>query len=90
LADIIKGIQQLVTLFESAVDKNFDKFELYALKNIFNLSTGQEIKLQHESYGGSVDEDTFLDTALEEKREALLKVGVWSLTFCQQEYNRTK
>ena len=31
------GIDQVVSLFESAIDINFDKFELYVLKNIFRI-----------------------------------------------------
>ncbi|BFZ63972.1 hypothetical protein YB2330_005109 [Saitoella coloradoensis] len=32
-----QGIHQLETLLENAVDRNFDAFELYALRNIFNV-----------------------------------------------------
>lgn len=33
----MKGLHRLETLFESAVDKAFDGFELYVLRNIFNV-----------------------------------------------------
>ena len=33
--EIQKGVHQLQTLFESAVDNAFDRFELFALRNIF-------------------------------------------------------
>ncbi|GAO49776.1 Mis12-domain-containing protein [Saitoella complicata NRRL Y-17804] len=32
-----QGIHQLETLLENAVDRNFDAFELYTLRNIFNV-----------------------------------------------------
>ncbi|TGZ85555.1 Mis12-domain-containing protein [Ascodesmis nigricans] len=35
--EIMKGLHRLETLFESAVDKAFDGFELYVLRNIFNV-----------------------------------------------------
>ena len=35
--EIVKGTAKLETLLESQVDKNFDKFELYTLRNIFTL-----------------------------------------------------
>ena len=35
------------SLFENAVDKNFDKFEVYVLKNIFCIPKGLDIVLPH-------------------------------------------
>jgi kinetochore protein Mis12/MTW1 len=52
--EIEMGTAKLETLLENSVDKNFDKFELYALRNILNipneLSEGGWIRLRH--YGG--------------------------------------
>jgi kinetochore protein Mis12/MTW1 len=46
---IEEGLHQLETLLESTVDKNFDKFEIYVLRNI--LSVPEElagwIRLSH-------------------------------------------
>ncbi|PCH03399.1 Centromere protein Mis12 [Penicillium occitanis (nom. inval.)] len=35
--EIENGLHQLETLFESSVDKSFDKFEIYVLRNIFTV-----------------------------------------------------
>lgn len=47
--EIDEGLHQLETLLESTVDKNFDKFEIYVLRNI--LSVPEElaawIRLSH-------------------------------------------
>jgi kinetochore protein Mis12/MTW1 len=47
--EIEEGLHQLETLLESTVDKNFDKFEIYVLRNI--LSVPEElaswIRLSH-------------------------------------------
>jgi kinetochore protein Mis12/MTW1 len=52
--EIEMGTAKLETLLENSVDRNFDKFELYALRNILNipneLSEGGWIRLKH--YGG--------------------------------------
>ncbi|KAJ1820314.1 hypothetical protein LPJ56_003461 [Coemansia sp. RSA 2599] len=37
-----QAINKAETLLEHAVDKNFDKFELYALRNLFNIPQGLE------------------------------------------------
>ncbi|KAJ2508511.1 hypothetical protein IWW47_000573 [Coemansia sp. RSA 2052] len=37
-----QAINKAETLLEHAVDKNFDKFELYALRNLFNIPRGLE------------------------------------------------
>ncbi|KAI4161227.1 MAG: hypothetical protein LQ342_005018 [Letrouitia transgressa] len=36
-AEIENGVHQLETLLESTVDRNFDKFEIYTLRNIFTV-----------------------------------------------------
>ena len=35
--EIENGLHQLETLLESTVDKAFDKFEIYVLRNIFTV-----------------------------------------------------
>lgn len=35
--EIEEGLHKLETLLNSTVDKNFDKFEIYVLRNIFSL-----------------------------------------------------
>ena len=35
--EVEHGTHQLETLYENAIDRNFDAFELYALRNIFNI-----------------------------------------------------
>jgi kinetochore protein Mis12/MTW1 len=40
---------QVETLLENAVDRNFDAFELYVLRNVFNVPEEVEgyLRLQH-------------------------------------------
>ena len=51
--EIEEGLHQLETLLNSAVDRNFDKFEIYVLRNI--LSVPEEltawIQLKHYEVG---------------------------------------
>ncbi|KAF9380004.1 hypothetical protein CPB97_008624 [Podila verticillata] len=42
-----KGMHKFETLLESSVDKNFDRFELYALKNIFGVPEDVDLVLPH-------------------------------------------
>ncbi|KAI4209276.1 MAG: hypothetical protein LQ351_007776 [Letrouitia transgressa] len=48
-AEIQNGVHQLETLLESTVDRNFDKFEIYTLRNIFTVPDGlaPHIRLSH-------------------------------------------
>ena len=43
------GMAQVETLLENAVDRNFDAFELYVLRNVFNVPEEVEgyLRLQH-------------------------------------------
>src|SRR5271155_460513 len=43
------GMAQIETLLENAVDRNFDAFELYLLRNIFNVPEDVDgyLRLQH-------------------------------------------
>jgi hypothetical protein len=50
--EVEEGTLMLETLMENAVDKNFDKLEIWVLRNVFALSRGDEelvnwIKLGH-------------------------------------------
>ncbi|KAF9158550.1 hypothetical protein DFQ26_007480 [Actinomortierella ambigua] len=47
LMECAKCIHRFETLLESAVDKNFDRFELYALKNIFGVPEDVDVVLPH-------------------------------------------
>ena len=46
----MQGLDQVVTLLEAALDRNFDKFELYVLKNIFRFP--QSLVLPHHQVFG--------------------------------------
>jgi len=41
-----QGLDKVVTLLESSIDSNFDKFELYVLKNIFKIP--EHVHLPHQ------------------------------------------
>ena len=47
--ELEEGLHQLETLLESTVDKNFDKFEIYVLRNIFSVpeELAGSIRLSH-------------------------------------------
>jgi kinetochore protein Mis12/MTW1 len=47
--EIEEGLQKLETLLNSTVDKNFDKFEIYVLRNILSLPSDLTdwVQLQH-------------------------------------------
>ncbi|ODV82906.1 hypothetical protein CANARDRAFT_185658, partial [[Candida] arabinofermentans NRRL YB-2248] len=54
IEDIEKGTASLETLMEHSINKNFDKFELYALRNILSipqdLVDGGYIRLKHHDW----------------------------------------
>jgi len=65
------------TLLESAVDRNFDRFELYALKNLFGVPEKVDIVLPHYEeldFDISVEKDQKLDEELELLRSQLIAV----------------
>jgi kinetochore protein Mis12/MTW1 len=47
------GRHQLDTLFESTVDKSFDKLEIYVLRNIFTVPEDwvNDMRLGHDEVG---------------------------------------
>ncbi|OLL25695.1 Centromere protein mis12 [Neolecta irregularis DAH-3] len=49
--DPLQGVHQLETLLENAIDRNFDAFELYVLRNIFNIPADLQpwMKLAHHN-----------------------------------------
>ncbi|KAJ2079108.1 hypothetical protein H4R24_004013 [Coemansia sp. RSA 988] len=75
-----QAVNKAETLLEHAVDKNFDKFELYALRNLFNIPQGLEdyVVLPHrtsDATGGNVvyaEDEAELDKELEEVRRQLI------------------
>ncbi|KAI8325339.1 Mis12-domain-containing protein [Martensiomyces pterosporus] len=76
-----QAVNKAETLLEHAVDKNFDKFELYALRNLFNIPQGLEdyMVLPHQRHGSLTDtqnvlaeDEAALDKELEEVRRELV------------------
>ncbi|KAJ3217474.1 hypothetical protein HK099_005466, partial [Clydaea vesicula] len=59
--DFEKALAEIETLFENSVDKHFDKFELFCLKNIFSLPKDLNVVLPHY-------ETTFFDPLREMKK----------------------
>ena len=53
--EIEEGLHQLETLLESTVDKNFDKFEIYVLRNILSVpeDLASWVRLNHYEVRGS-------------------------------------
>lgn len=47
--EIEEGVHQLETLLESNVDKNFDKLEIYVLRNVLHVEEGlvDWVRLRH-------------------------------------------
>ncbi|KHJ30319.1 putative mis12 domain-containing protein [Erysiphe necator] len=59
--EIENGVHQLETLLEAKIDKNFDRLEIYALRNILNVPTAVQdwIRLSHhDSFNFSSNNDT--------------------------------
>ncbi|KAJ2400241.1 hypothetical protein GGI23_002155 [Coemansia sp. RSA 2559] len=77
-----QAVTKAETLLEHAVDKNFDKFELYALRNLFNIPQGLEdyLVLPHQSQDVMVsseapvfaEDEAALDKELEDVRKQLV------------------
>ncbi|KAJ2521633.1 hypothetical protein GGI11_000908 [Coemansia sp. RSA 2049] len=77
-----QAITKAETLLEHAVDKNFDKFELYALRNLFNIPHGLEdyVVMPHQRQDVLASKDALifaedeaaLDKELEEVRKQLV------------------
>jgi hypothetical protein len=72
------------TLLEAAVDKNFDRFELYALKNLFGVPEDVDIVLPHYEaldFGIGVEREEALDKELELLRQQVIMVRIkrWHL-----------
>ncbi|KAF8942699.1 hypothetical protein BGZ47_006212 [Haplosporangium gracile] len=70
-----KGMHKFETLLEAAVDKNFDRFELYALKNLFGVPEDVDIVLPHYEaldFGIGADKEEALDKELELLRQQVI------------------
>ncbi|KAF9134272.1 hypothetical protein BGW39_007582 [Mortierella sp. 14UC] len=70
-----KGMHKFETLLEAAVDKNFDRFELYALKNLFGVPEDVDIVLPHYEaldFGIGADREEALDQELEMLRQQVI------------------
>ncbi|RUS20535.1 Mis12 protein-domain-containing protein [Endogone sp. FLAS-F59071] len=66
-----QGIHQVETLLESAIDKNFDLFELYVLQNTFAVRDDVNIVLEHHEgldFSASQEDEAQLDEELNEIR----------------------
>lgn len=50
--ELEEGLQKLETLLNSTVDKNFDKFEIYVLRNILSVPTDLTSWVQLQHYQG--------------------------------------
>ncbi|KAF8985700.1 hypothetical protein BGZ46_002445 [Entomortierella lignicola] len=70
-----KCMHKFETLLESAVDKNFDRFELYALKNLFGVPEDVDIVLPHYEaldFNIGVEREQQLDEQLEVLRRKVI------------------
>ena len=68
------------TLLEASVDKNFDRFELYALKNLFGVPEDVDIVLPHYEaldFEIAADKEEALDRELEVLRQQLVMVRTY-------------
>ncbi|KAG0204393.1 hypothetical protein BGX28_003645 [Mortierella sp. GBA30] len=75
MTESAKGMHKFETLLEAAVDKNFDRFELYALKNLFGVPEDVDIVLPHYEaldFEISVEKEEKLDEELELLRRQLI------------------
>ncbi|KAF9112254.1 hypothetical protein BGX27_003727 [Mortierella sp. AM989] len=70
-----KSMHKFETLLESSVDKNFDRFELYALKNLFGVPEDVDIVLPHYEaldFNIGVEREQQLDEQLEILRRKVI------------------
>ncbi|KAJ3106860.1 hypothetical protein HDU96_008072 [Phlyctochytrium bullatum] len=77
--EVEKGMAALETLLENAIDKNFDKYEVYALQNIFSFPPNVDIVLpQYKDVDPNATEevDAALDEEIERMRKELIRVGI--------------
>ncbi|KAJ3412872.1 hypothetical protein HDV05_008808 [Chytridiales sp. JEL 0842] len=77
--EVEKGMTSLETLLENAVDKNFDKFEIFVLNNIFAMPSHLSVTLPHykdvDETVNPADED-FLDAELEHLRKRFVAAKI--------------
>lgn len=75
----LQGMHKFETLLESSVDKNFDRFELYALKNIFGVPEDVDLVLPHyEALDFTIasEREQELDDELEILRRQVIAVSL--------------
>lgn len=75
--EILTGVSQLESILEQSVDKNFDKFELYTLRNIFHIpskyiQTGT-FRLEGQENVKVIDKDIRKNT-IEEENDKILEI----------------
>ncbi|KAF9345660.1 hypothetical protein BGX26_002897 [Mortierella sp. AD094] len=76
-AECGKCMHKFETLLESSVDKNFDRFELYALKNLFGVPEDVDIVLPHYEaldFDIGVEKEQNLDEQIEILRRKVIAV----------------
>ncbi|KAK1510527.1 uncharacterized protein CCOS01_15358 [Colletotrichum costaricense] len=69
--EIVDGVHKLETLLCAAIDKNFDKFELYVMKNILSIQQGQRNWMRLAHYDGLDFNATHEDAPTRESVDAL-------------------
>lgn len=77
LRDIEVGTAKLETTLEQVINKNFDKFELYSLRNVFNIPShlikGGYIRLNHHKDLEVIKNIEEVDEEINERYNQLLK-----------------
>ncbi|CAG8575255.1 21056_t:CDS:2, partial [Dentiscutata erythropus] len=70
--EVDQGIHQVETLLESLVDRHFDMFEIYALRNIFAIPDKLEIVLSHRE-GMDFTSDQAKEEYVDQELDAMRK-----------------
>ncbi|KAI9144492.1 Mis12 protein-domain-containing protein [Paraphysoderma sedebokerense] len=86
--EAVQGIHMIETLLESAIDKNFDRFELFALQNVFKIPEGVKVLLPHYkelNLNFTLSEDASLDHELSRLRKRLVAVRHLNRTLKSEE-----
>ncbi|KAF0525183.1 Mis12-domain-containing protein [Gigaspora margarita] len=89
--EVDQGIHQVETLLESLVDRHFDMFEIYALRNIFAIPDKLEIVLPHREGMDLTSDQTkeeYVDQELDAMRKKVLAVKAMNYKL-KEEISRT-
>ncbi|RIB06062.1 Mis12 protein [Gigaspora rosea] len=89
--EVDQGIHQVETLLESLVDRHFDMFEIYALRNIFTIPDKLEIVLPHREGMDLTSDQTkeeCVDQELDTMRKKVLAVKAMNYKL-KEEISRT-